>query len=619
MASLSGTSISTEVFTTPPSSPLHTQLHQHQVPLGKFPTCLDVPFAESSFLLPDKVLGICCSGRDVWYSKLHWPDDPRFADLFRPAAATQRRLMPDFDSIWQTEGIRKFIEGKALSTTPYMYEQRMAGVREANQAHITLRPSFWIRTTDDAIKRKTPWKRLTKLVKDLGLNSPQNVNIYVEGGLKLAHDTTRVPKAHLPLEKGTDFGDGETLYTHIPAKPPGASACGTLCLTTIIKDGVILYQKHSRIGGLVNHGTSRLGLTSGHVMLEHFLGHDLEDISKSESLPELEDSGQESDDDLELVENGRGRAMEHKESQNLGHVDLDKVMRWIPVMLSHRIAFVGYAAPAAVEDSLSRSLAELSRMLEGSDGTSTQGAYDPSRSSQSFPNPPPWTIYSRRRMFANDIAKDPTWRFRPSEQPTPADFALISGLAERRYENYYLNSLLLEQRHDDNDDDDGNIAMEDDEYPLAENINTSTDSQELLLRVPDRPEEKKRVSGYIQNIFLTTRTVLILTGDTAPPIVASLQATKVPLVIGGAQFWTRRLLLSAPLVFDHEPCALMTTAETMLSDLNTYSPGVPHIQQAISSFPLPNQRSPPTPPAPSSSMFVHTGYSVYGDPEPGPV
>ncbi|KAK7428430.1 hypothetical protein QQZ08_005049 [Neonectria magnoliae] len=374
-------------------------------------------------------------------------------------------LVPVLEEMWNSVSIWSSFRKKALASTPFAIELRMAGTRSDDGEKITVRPSIWIRTTDEAIEASAPWKKLKRLVKKLGLDSPQYVSIYAEGGLRLADDGVAVSKEHLALDKGITFPGGEVLFTHVMVNPPRGSACGLLCLTTIIKENTILEQNLSRVGGLISHNSSRRGVTSGHVMLQYFLrsGSDDNLFPVPGEKPSTEDptglhsdlsDDEESDDDLELIKNNQSWNVGQHAAQVLGHVDLAGLTQWTSVTPSDTINFVA------------------------------QAQQDSSQSSS-------WKIHSSR--------------------PIPADFALISGIVDWEFDNYYLN-------------------------PLAQ------DSQQDL-----SIGEKKWVSGCNEDMSLETRDVLVLIGPESQLVVASLQATKISLIIGGATFWTRKLSLKAPL------------------------------------------------------------------------
>ncbi|KAH7140860.1 S-adenosyl-L-methionine-dependent methyltransferase [Dactylonectria macrodidyma] len=211
--------------------------------------------------------------------------------------------------------------------------------------------------------------------------------------------------------------------------------------------------------------------------------------------------GEESDDDLELIDNNKSWNVGQHAAQALGHVDLAGLTQWTSVTPSDTINFV------------------------------VQAQKDPTQNSS-------WRIHLSR--------------------PISADFALISGIDDWEYDNYYLNPLAQEPQQD--------ISL----------------------------GGKKWVSSYNDDISVKAGDVLILIGQESQHIVASLQTTKISLIISGATLWTRKLSLKAPLsrgtsgswvvdsisgalcgsiiaVFDEEPFALMVTAQTLFSDISNYS------------------------------------------------
>lgn len=500
MGSVSSTG--TEVYTTPPSSPSPPPRSQpHPGLIHQFPTCLDLNFNDDDFSQPPKARGICCSVENVWYSKRHWPDDRQCAGLFRSAAETEAKLAPELKKIWNSNwSLRR----RSPVSVPYACELRMAGSRHPTLPQITVRPTVWIRTTDEAIRNPDPWKRLKKVVRRLGLDSDQYADIYAEGGLSLAGDTLTVSKDYLLLDKGIRFESGEVLHVHVPAKATGSSACGLLCLTTIIKEDIILRQKLSRIGGLVNdQSCSKLGVTSGHALLQYFL-----ELASSEApMPQQDligiggsgihsspfsgsdsDDDDESDEDLELVDNQEGWA-DSESTKKLGRVCLEGITQWIPVTPFDRINFI--------------------------------------------------------RQAEEDSSQGSIWKLDFSKRPIPADFALIAGLGDSEFGNFYESSFSTIIQHGDLE---GRTLSSRARQKLPVEHSPKEDAHPPISRHTSYPTVGQNwVSGYVEDEALTARNVLILTDDEPPHIVASLLTARVPLVIDGAQFWTRKLSLEAPL------------------------------------------------------------------------
>ncbi|KAJ4253950.1 hypothetical protein NW762_010349 [Fusarium torreyae] len=238
----------------------------------------------------------------------------------------------------------------------------MAGPRHIDQQRIVVRPSVWIRTTDEAIRNRSHWKKLERKIKDLGLNSVEYAAIYVEGGLRLA--TIHVPnlRGGLNFDHGFEFPDGNTLYAHVSMQPFNLSACGMVCLVTVKREDTILYQGMSRIGGVICcNDTTERGITSGHAMLYYFLQTN-EQLSETtpENLgsdhsgfdSELSDEGG-SDDEDDLVEN---HGSDGNIRECLGAFRVNEVDDWVPITPTGTIYFVDRAtilAPNLVEVSSS--------------------------------------------------------------------------------------------------------------------------------------------------------------------------------------------------------------------------------------------------------------------------
>ncbi|KAF4959033.1 hypothetical protein FGADI_1911 [Fusarium gaditjirri] len=337
---MASTSSETEVFTIPPSSPSQKTTCRLAGRILVQPSFLELEFDESRFSLPNTVRGICCSARNVWYSNYHWPEQSQYKDLFAQASETWEKLAPEFNRIWNK------IWRKSLAATPWTIELRLAGVHLPNEQRIVIKPSIWIRSTDEAIRSSTVWKKLQKEVRKLGLDSVQYASIFAEGGLISAKGPASVPLGHLALTNGIDFSHGVTLHTHVPRWTVSLSyECGEVCLTTVVKNGRIVYQEVSRIGGvLLINASHSVRVTSGHTMLLYFLQSMDDDRttsknSDSDSCSEKYDE-QESSEECELVENDMNSP---GTVSDLGYIDLEAVYTWLPVRLSGVINFIKQA------------------------------------------------------------------------------------------------------------------------------------------------------------------------------------------------------------------------------------------------------------------------------------
>ncbi|PNP50597.1 hypothetical protein FNYG_15946 [Fusarium nygamai] len=362
MASISS---ETEVYTTPPTSP--SQLEACKSPghlLGKS-SFLNLNFDEDSFSLPNKARGICCSAKNVWYSNCHWPEQTQYKHLFDKAAGTWEKLAPEFSRIWNA------VWKSSLATTPWAVELRLAGARQVGEQEVIMRSTVWIRSTDEAIRSNSVWKKLQKEVRRLGLDSVQYAPIFAEGGLRSANDTTSVPLERLPLSGGVQFSGRATLYTHLALwSTDGSYGCGQVCLATIIAGDKIVYQQTARIGGVLSvNSVYMAGVTSGHTMLLYFLQNSEQlsliwqddpniptgnsiPVATSESLHLSEDlHGLELDSDSDHGDEDSGNECELVENNDsdsgiidgLGHLDLEQVKIWIPLRLSDTINFISQA------------------------------------------------------------------------------------------------------------------------------------------------------------------------------------------------------------------------------------------------------------------------------------
>ncbi|KAF4434926.1 hypothetical protein FACUT_7586 [Fusarium acutatum] len=343
---MASTSSETEVYITPPTSPSQTPC-QFPGRIVVKPSFLDLEFDESRFSLPNKARGICCSVKNVWYFNRHWPEQSQYKHLFEQASETWEKLAPEFNRIWIA------VWRRSLATTPWTVKLRLVGAHQPGKERVIIRPSVWIRSTDEAIRSSTVWKKLQKQVRKLGLDSVQHVSIFAESDLRSANGPASVRWEQLDLQKGIKFTYDLTLHTRVAWwAVSGPYECGEVCLTTIAKYRQIVYQEVSRIGGVLGINASHeAGVTSGHTMLLYFLQNmdqaamttikglkgtgSSSHTSSSGSCSEDDEQG--SSDECELVENDTAST---DPRTDLGYIDLEKVGTWIPVNLSGMINFI---------------------------------------------------------------------------------------------------------------------------------------------------------------------------------------------------------------------------------------------------------------------------------------
>ncbi|KAM0344803.1 hypothetical protein ACHAPU_007179 [Fusarium lateritium] len=339
---MSSTSSETEIYTTPPSSPSgHSICFQKKAAVAS--TFIEIEFDEATLSQPRNALGICRSARDVWYSNRYWPEHREFTALFSKADETRNKFKPEFRKIWHSKG-KKF-----LSTMPFVFELRMAGIRDPTSRRILLQSSIWIRTTDEAIRDLGLWKKLQKEVRKLGLDAPQYAPIYAESGLMSADESVTVAKDKLRLEKGIEFPGNLTLHAHVSQQPGTDSPCGRIFLISIAEKGEIVHQSASRIGGLVLCDfIKKLAVTSGHVILNYFLERDQQSTvswrqiltgysDEAESTIDS-DSESEDEDDIELIENDDRDPVDIPIAGRWDPKDVSFV--WLPVLPHGAVNFI---------------------------------------------------------------------------------------------------------------------------------------------------------------------------------------------------------------------------------------------------------------------------------------
>ncbi|KXH50380.1 hypothetical protein CSIM01_05438 [Colletotrichum simmondsii] len=158
-------------------------------------------------------------------------------------------------------------------------ELRMSGRQDALFADfVTISPCIWILCGSQSCRKKV--RRITKT-----LCLPVNLfeqPIEVHNGAPEPHANRGfIPLSRLNTDQNKTSGLnylGGVIIHHVEAISPTLdhqSACGLLCCTTFLKDGVIMTQHISRIGGLLknnskdyNHNQYPIALTTSHGIFE---------------------------------------------------------------------------------------------------------------------------------------------------------------------------------------------------------------------------------------------------------------------------------------------------------------------------------------------------------------
>ncbi|KAF5009808.1 hypothetical protein FDECE_4016 [Fusarium decemcellulare] len=167
---------------------------------------------------------------------------------------------------------------------------RMAGVATKSSTTIALSGSVWILCNGGAFENKIR-KRLDSLP---WLKFPQYLPVHCTDLPELAvgQPGTQLLDSSDLDGNGLEFEWGEKLHLHIERASSG-SPCGLLCCATVTKDGHVIDQRISRIGGALKvNGSGPMAVTAAHGMLTHFLMHErwkTETENEEDTNSEIED------------------------------------------------------------------------------------------------------------------------------------------------------------------------------------------------------------------------------------------------------------------------------------------------------------------------------------------
>ncbi|WYZ41411.1 hypothetical protein EsH8_V_000306 [Colletotrichum jinshuiense] len=245
----------------------------------------------------------------------------------------------------------------------FVSELRMSGYANGSPPRsVTLNPCIWILCGSSWCK-----KYIRKALKDLSwtvsfINRPIEVHV---GGPVYAAAPSLIPLRQLQLDASSwsapDLAGYKILY-HVDFGPPFGtlkSASGLLCCATLLRDGIVIDQQVSRIGGFICTTLGRTAemwpepaITTAHGLLERLLQRLEDDIppdssdtgpassgSALSSPASLSDTDLETDSAFESGSESDGSEIFNDEDENgtnlLGFRDPSTVARWTPV------AFVG--------------------------------------------------------------------------------------------------------------------------------------------------------------------------------------------------------------------------------------------------------------------------------------
>ncbi|KAJ4007664.1 hypothetical protein NW752_010332 [Fusarium irregulare] len=171
-----------------------------------------------------------------------------------------------------------------LSIAP---ELRMSGYVIEATNKVKLLPRIWILYGHDTWRKSV--QKFVKELEWLSLEGFGEVEVH-PGGPKLS----ALESSSMIL--GLDFNEDHmyyldqrtTLYLHVE-QTEGDSACGLVCCATVMRDGAVMSQRLSRIGGILHVNDKPFGVTTAHGMLEWFVdacleGQDDDEPSDDEPL-----------------------------------------------------------------------------------------------------------------------------------------------------------------------------------------------------------------------------------------------------------------------------------------------------------------------------------------------
>lgn len=235
----------------------------------------------------------------------------------------------------------------------------MSGFAAKGANYVTLTPCIWIRCGSKRCKED-----VKEAVKDLSWVRSFDqgvVEVHIRAPRFTASGSTRLIEG-LDFDQGFPRADGTILHLHVEEVPAVISACGLLCVATVTKDGAVIRQRVSRIGGLIRvNGFELYGVTTAHAMLDDCLDDCQRQIA---SAPDSDDSDFDSDDSTcpyedDTMGNGLEKPQSGCQQPQLGAMNPDRIKLWRPVRLGGPINFLGKDASELSGWSLSGSLYHL--------------------------------------------------------------------------------------------------------------------------------------------------------------------------------------------------------------------------------------------------------------------
>ncbi|KAI1428190.1 hypothetical protein F5Y12DRAFT_79496 [Xylaria sp. FL1777] len=247
----------------------------------------------------------CSDKAGLYYSSTIWPEEPQCGRDRFLVVRLQRDLNNHIQKASQEKKNKRLMKKHhiALTGQAFAIESRLSGNISANEEDLELLPTIWVICASGLYK--TLVKEALRQPHLSWLDKPIEV---VEG---LTFNKRRERVGNLDLSGGICFANSHRLHLHIEEAGKSNSACGLVTCATITKDGRIIDQCISRVGGLLLLDHEVICATStAHGILDMLVSAGIccireEDVSDSRDISDPDtDVGTDSEGDGESMISG---------------------------------------------------------------------------------------------------------------------------------------------------------------------------------------------------------------------------------------------------------------------------------------------------------------------------
>ncbi|KAJ3576975.1 hypothetical protein NPX13_g3530 [Xylaria arbuscula] len=237
------------------------------------PVPCDTPLAQQSFPIRAKIgshdskkyeLKAYANEPGLYYSSTTWPDELPHGDYTFLSGRLRNDLKHHIRIACMDKKNRRLMKRQRIPLTEQAFstELRLSGRTITDTHDIELRITIWIICACDFYK---------KLIKDAlrqsQLSWVEDEHLEVVRGLKF--NKRRAQIENLDLSRGIRFMDSYRLHLHTEEAGEDNSACGLVLCATLTRDGYIVDQYISRLGGLVSLDSKKLcGISTAHGVLD---------------------------------------------------------------------------------------------------------------------------------------------------------------------------------------------------------------------------------------------------------------------------------------------------------------------------------------------------------------